>query len=480
MSAFVIGVTNNTEISLSANMLNRHGLVAGATGTGKTVTMQVLAEQLSKLGTSVLITDIKGDVSGIAKPMVVSDRLNERLNLFSSLNYTPKGSPVNFIDVFGEKGHPLRVTPTTMGPLLLSRLLDLNETQEGILHIAFKYADEEGLLILDLKDLQSLLRAMGDNIAVIKTQYGNVTPASIGAIQRRLLVLEEQGANIFFGEPEFQVKDLLLKDFNGSGIIHLLDSTRLFNSPRLYASILLWILSELFEELEEVGDQEAPRLALFFDEAHLLFKDLPKHLGEKIETVVRLIRSKGVGVFFVTQSPSDVPQGVLGQLGTKIQHALRAYTPQDQAAIRQIAKTFRTNPEINIESSLTSLKVGEALVSGLSERGEPLPVEQLIIRPPESQIGPLTESERDNIISRSMLKSKYEVMIDRESAYEVLMKRAEDSAAASEEAAEKKTSSKSSSKPGPFAAFFTSLARSVGTQVGKQIMRGVLGTLKIK
>ncbi len=477
MNSLLLGVSKDKEISLPAGMFNRHGLVTGATGTGKTVTMQVLAEQLSKLGTSVLITDIKGDVSGIAKPITISERLEKRISLFSSLSFSPKGYPVNFIDVFGEKGHPLRVTPSTMGPLLLSRVLDLNETQEGVLHIAFRYADEEGLLLLDFKDLQALLKAIGENISDIKVQYGNVTPASIGAIQRRLLVLEDQGAGVFLGEPEFQVKDLLLKDFNGSGIVHILDSTKLFNSPRLYASMLLWILSELFEQLDEVGDTDAPRLVLFFDEAHLLFKDLPKNLGEKIETIVRLIRSKGVGVFFVTQSPSDVPQSVLGQLGTKVQHALRAYTPQDQAAIRQIARTFRQNPDINVEETLTSLQVGEALLSALSERGEPCPVEKILIRPPESQIGPIQDKERADILSRSMLRAKYTETIDRESAYEILKKRAEESLG--KEEPEKQKSSRAT-KSGPLGAFFSSLARSVGTQVGRHVMRGILGTLTKK
>jgi len=474
---FIIGKSNKDNLVLAhASMLNRHGLITGATGTGKTVSLQVVAEQFSKIGTSVLITDIKGDVSGIAKAITPGKSIQERLEHFHTINYSPQTFPVNFIDLFAEKGHPLRVTPMTLGPVILSRLLDLNETQEGVLHIAFRFADEQGLLILDLKDLQSLLREMSNHLADIKVRFGNISTSSIGAIQRRLLVLEDQGASLFFGEPEFEVKDLLLRDFNGRGLIHLLDSTRLFQSPRLYGAILLWLLSELFELLDEVGDTASPRLALFFDEAHLLFSDLPKSLSDKIETVVRLIRSKGVSIFFITQSPSDIPPKILGQLGTKIQHALRAYTPQDQQMIRQVAKTFRQSADLNVEEALTTLSLGEALVSVLSPSGEPQHVERTLIKPPESQIGPITEAERTAIIERSILSTKYQTSIDRESAYELLIKRAESSLL--EEQKSKTEPKKGRTNASPLSAFFTSFMRSMGSQIGRQIMRGVLGTLK--
>jgi uncharacterized protein len=479
MNQFLLGMSGiKTPIIAHPSMLNRHGLITGATGTGKTVSLQVIAEQFSRIGTSVLITDIKGDVSGIAKPIIPGDKLQVRLSQFEGFPFVPQACPVNFIDLFGEKGHPLRVTPLTLGPVILSRLLDLNETQEGVLHIAFRFADEQGLLLLDLKDLQSLLREMGTSIADIKIHYGNISPASIGAIQRRLLVLEDQGAGRFFGEPEFQVKDLLLTDYGGKGLIHLLDSTKLFNSPRLYGAVLLWLLSELFEQLDEVGDTKSPRLALFFDEAHLLFRDLPKTLEEKIETVVRLIRSKGVSVFFVTQSSADIPQRILGQLGTKVQHALRAYTPQDQQMIRQVSKTFRQNENINIEEVLTTLSVGEALVSVLSPNGEPLPVERTLMKPPESQIGPISDEERSTLLERSFLSAKYAQSVDRESAYELLKKRAEE--ALSQEEKKKTKELPKSKKAGPLSAFFTSFMRSMGSQVGRQIMRGILGTLSKK
>lgn len=478
MKDFIIGksLTSDKNVVVYPSMLNRHGIISGATGTGKTVSLQVVAEQLSKLGTSVFLTDIKGDVSGISRPSVPSEKILTRMGNFPDITYSPSGFPVNFMDTFGKLGHPLRVTPTTMGPLILSRLLDLNDTQEGVLHIAFKFADEQGLLILDLKDLQSLLKEMGNHLSEIRTSYGNVSSASIGAIQRRLMILEDQGADNFFGEPEFEVKDLLKKDYSGKGLIHILDSTSLLRNPQLYGSILLWLLSELFEQLDEVGDPEIPRLALFFDEAHLLFSDLPKSLSDKIETVTRLIRSKGVSIFFVTQSPSDIPDKILEQLGTRVQHALRSYTPKQYSEIKKVTKTFRTNEDFNIETTLPNLGVGEALVSVLSPKGEPLTVEKTLIRAPESQIGPITEDERSTIIENSLLSAKYKNEIDRESAYEVLKKRAEEALTKNEEDNnEKKTSNRK--KSGPIQAFLTSLARSFGTQIGRQIFRGVLGTL---
>ncbi|HMO18914.1 MAG TPA: DUF853 family protein [Oligoflexia bacterium] len=487
MEDIFLGISSEgSRVVAYPEMLNRHGLIAGATGTGKTVTLQVLAEQFSKIGTSVFLTDVKGDLSGLAGVGKSSAKLEERLQKFPDLEFSHSSFPVNFMDMFGERGHPLRVTPLTLGPLILSRLLDLNETQEGVLHIAFRFADEQGLLLLDLKDLQSLLRSMGDHLSEIKLAYGNVTTASIGSIQRRLMVLEGEGAERFFGEPEFRVRDLLVKDFSGRGLIHILDSTRLFRSPRLYGSILLWLLSELFEQLDEVGDLPVPRLALFFDEAHLLFNNLPPSLSEKIEMVVRLIRSKGVSVFFVTQSPDDVPSGILGQLGNRVQHALRSYTPQDGEKIRKTARTFRSRAGLSVEEVITNLSVGEALVSILSKSGEPTEVERTLIRPPESLIGPISEDEHRRIRESSPLLAKYSEMIDRESAYEVLLKRAEE--ASSKVSDEIKTNPRSTgkksensrSKTGPVQAFFTSLARSVGSQVGRQIFRGILGTLTKK
>jgi DNA helicase HerA-like ATPase len=480
MNNILVGVESLVkEVTLDGSMLNRHGLIAGATGTGKTVTLQVLAEQFSKLGISIFLTDIKGDLSGISKEGVLNDKISERLKSFPNFQYSPTSCAVNFIDLEGKRGHPLRVSISSFGPLLLSRLLELNDTQEGILNIAFKYADEEGLLLLDLKDLESLLSVMSEHSDEIKKTYGNITSSSIGAIQRRLLVLKSQGIEDFFGEPEFDVRDLLTKDFSGNGLINLLDATNLLEKPRLYGTVLLWLLSEVFETLEEVGDQQVPRLVLFFDEAHLLFDDLSKPIQDKLESVVRLVRSKGVGVFFVTQSPDDIPEKVLAQLGNRIQHALRAYTANDADKIKKIAKTFKITEGLDIAKELTSLSVGEALVSTLLRGGEPSNVFKVKVRPPFSQIGPISELEREELTSRSPYRSKYGTTIDRESAYEILKKRAEDKMKEKDNSSEKTTSNKSS-RQGPFEAFFVSIARSVGSQIGKQILRGVLGTIEKK
>ncbi len=479
-------------VAFNPALMNRHGLIAGATGTGKTVTLQVLAERLSKMGTSIFLTDIKGDLSGLSKQGELNDKISARLKSLGDLSFSPSANPVNFIDMFAKNGHGLKITPSAMGPLLFAKLLELNETQAGVLHIAFKYADEEGLLLLDLKDLKSVLSLVAENANEIRKEYGNVSSQSVGAIQRRLLVLEEQGGDQFFGEPEFDIHDLLIKDFSGQGLIHVFDATELLERPKVYASFLLWLLSELFESLDEVGDLPSPKLALFFDEAHLLFNDLPKELLERIETVVRLIRSKGVGVYFVTQNPDDIPESVLSQLGHRVQHALRAFTASDNERIRKISKNFRVTPGLDVRDVITNLGTGEALISGLSEKGEPLEVVRTIIRPPESKIGPITLAERAEVMSRSMLNSKYNQEIDRESAYEVLKKRTEETAA--KELEENKPSfwaslfggSSGSSKTtkrtrqGAGEAFVKSMVRTIGSQVGREILRGVMGTMSKK
>ncbi len=461
------------QVFLRGDMANRHGLVAGATGTGKTVTLQVLAEGFSRLGVPVFAADVKGDLSGISAAAAPHPKVQQRIEKIGITSYSPQGSPVLLWDVFGKTGHPVRTTISEMGPLLLSRLLGLNDTQDGVLHIAFRIADDQGLLLLDLKDLRAMLEWLGENSDEVQKKYGNVHSASIGAIQRRLLVLEEEGGDVFFGEPALRIESILQKDFSGRGVISLLDATTLMNSPRLYGTFLLWLLSELFEELEEIGDPEIPRLVFFFDEAHLLFDDAPKALLQKIEQVVRLIRSKGVGVFFVTQNPLDVPDEVAAQLGNRVQHALRAFTPRDQKAVKAAAETFRQNPELNTLETITNLGVGEALISCLDESGKPGIVERVLVSPPESRIGPLEEEERTALVSRSPLKGVYDKAVDRESAFELLAKRRE--AAAKEE--EKTEAKKGSNRQSVSEAFFKSIARSIGSQVGRQLIRGILGSL---
>lgn len=413
-----------TPVRLHLALANRHGLIAGATGTGKTITLQVLAEGLSRAGVPVFCADIKGDLSGIAAPGTPNPKIENRARACGIDDFAYEASPVIFWDVLGTKGHPVRTTVAEMGPLLLARLLELNETQEGVLNIAFKLADDEGLLLLDFKDLTAILQFLAEQAELVTTTYGNVSKATIGTIQRRLLMLEQQGGDRFFGEPALELDDFLLTTPDGRGAVNVLVADELIHSPRLYATFLLWLLAELFEELPEVGDQEKPKLVFFFDEAHLLFRDAPKALIEKIEQVVRLIRSKGVGIFFVTQNPLDIPPAVLGQLGNRIQHALRAFTPIEQKAVKAAAETFRPNPKFRTAEVITQLGVGEALVSVLEPGGVPSVVQRVQICPPRSRIGPLTAEERAEIIAMSPLAGKYEEPIDRESAYEILQGRA--------------------------------------------------------
>jgi uncharacterized protein len=429
------GVQNCTILPA---MANRHGLIAGATGTGKTITLQAIAEQFSKIGVPVFMADIKGDLSGISQPGSEKPKIMERLQLLGMNDVSFSSCPVEFWDVFAEQGQPLRATISELGPLLLSRLLNLNDTQEGVLHIAFKIADDQGLLLLDLKDLRSLIQYVGDNAKEFKTEYGNLSAASIGAIQRGLLVLEQQGGDRFFGEPALNLMDLIQTDARGQGVVNILAADKLMQSPKLYATFLLWLLSELFEQLPEVGDVEKPKLLFLFDEAHLLFADAPDVLLEKIEQVVRLIRSKGVGVYFCSQNPMDIPVKILGQLGNRVQHALRAFTPQDQKAVKSAATTFRPNPEVNVEQAITELGVGEVLVSFLDEQGTPGMVQRAYVVPPTSQIGPIAPEQRKQLIENSLLYSPYQQTEDRESAYELLKQKtaqaAEAAAAAKEQA----------------------------------------------
>src|SRR6266403_2741475 len=405
-------------------MANRHGLIAGATGTGKTVTLRVIAENFSRTGVPVFMADVKGDLSGIPHPGQENPKITERVSKLGIKDFHPAGYPTVFWDLYGESGHPVRTTISDMGPLLMSRLLNLNDTQGGVLNLVFKIADDNGMLLLDLKDLRAMLQHVGDNAAQYKTHYGNVSAASIGAIQRGLLELEGQGGDRFLGEPALDLDDLMQTDNQGRGVINILVADKLINAPKLYATFLLWMLSELFERLPEVGDPENPKLALFFDEAHLLFNDAPPVLLEKIEQVIRLIRSKGIGVYFVTQNPLDVPDIVLGQLGNRVQHALRAFTPRDQKAVKAAAQTFRQNKDLDIESAITELGVGEALVSFLSDKGQPTVVDRALIYPPQSQLPPLTPAERDQVIKQSAFYGHYEKVVDRESAYEMLKARA--------------------------------------------------------
>lgn len=420
---------------------NRHGLIAGATGTGKTVTLQGIAESFSAAGVPVFLADVKGDLSGIAMPgsptFKHADKLEARAKELGITDYSYADNPVIFWDLYGEQGHPIRTTVSEMGPLLLSRLLDLNETQEGVLQIIFRYADENGLLLLDFEDLSALLAWANENAADLSGKYGNVTKPSVGSIQRQLLSFEAQGANHFFGEPALEINDFLKVDDQGRGLVNVLAADKLMRSPKLYATFLLWLLAELFESLPEVGDPEKPKLVFFFDEAHLLFDDAPKALQDTIEQVVRLIRSKGVGVFFVTQNPIDIPEEVAGQLGNRVQHALRAFTPRDQRAIKAAAETFRVNPKLDVEAVITELKVGEALVSTLDDDGAPTVVERTLIKPPRSRLGPVSEKERAIIQSISPLEGKYDTAVDRESAAEVLAAKAADAAATAQEVAEK-------------------------------------------
>jgi len=420
-----IGTSTKKEF-LALKLANRHGLIAGATGTGKTVSLQILAEGFSDQGVPVFCSDVKGDLSGVGAAGVEKDFLEKRAKDIGFENYKYEAYPTIFWDLFGEQGHPIRTTISEMGPLLLSRLMDLNETQEGVLNIAFRLADDEGLLVLDLKDLRSLMKEVADRAKELTGEYGNVSKSSVGAIQRRLLVLEEQGGDHFFGEPALDIRDMMRTTRDGRGYINVLAADKLMRSPELYATFLLWMLSELFEELPEVGDPDKPKLVFFFDEAHLLFDEAPKALLRKVEQVVRLIRSKGVGVYFVTQNPLDVPDTVGSQLGNRVQHALRAFTPREQRAVKAAAETFRPNPDLDTKQVIMELGVGEALVSTLEKKGQPSVVQRTLVRPPSSRLGPIEPDERKTIISDSPIAGQYEKAVDRESAHEILIKRAEE------------------------------------------------------
>ena len=456
---------------------NRHGLIAGATGTGKTVTLQIMAENFSRAGVPVFMADVKGDLSGLAKPAVTNEKINQRVQQLAITDYAPAPCPVIFWDLFNAGGHPIRTTISDMGPLLLANLLELNDTQSGVLYACFKIADDQGLLLLDLKDLRALLSYISENNKSLQKDYGNLPTTSVASIQRALLVLEQQGVENFFGEPALKLEDLMQVDFSGNGVVSILDATKLLPQPRLYATFLLWLLAELFEQLPEVGDVDKPKLVFFFDEAHLLFDNAPKALLDKVEQVVRLIRSKGVGIYFVSQSPLDIPEDVLGQLGHRVQHALRAFTPKDQKAVKVAAQTFRANKNFDVEAAITELGTGEALISVLDEKGSPTPVIRALIKPPTSRIGPLTDAERKEHIARSPIKGRYDLAIDRESAYELLHQRTDKLLAPQED---EKSLAKSTSKREPesiVTAMAKSAARAIGSQLGRQIVRGILGSL---
>ena len=487
-----IAKTRDAEISLLPALANRHGLITGATGTGKTVTLQVMAERFSRIGVPVFMADVKGDLSGISQPGAATPKFLERLKLLDVPEPPYAACPAVFWDVYGEQGHPIRATISDLGPLLLSRVLNLNDTQAGVLALVFKVADDNGLLLLDLKDLRAMLQHVGDHAQELQTNYGNVSAASIGAIQRGLLALEQQGAQRFIGEPMLNMDDLLQTGEGGNGIVNILVADKLMNAPALYSTLLLWLLAELYEKLPEVGDREKPKLVFFFDEAHLLFTDAPKSLLDKIEQVVRLIRSKGVGVYFVTQNPLDVPETVLGQLGNRVQHALRAFTPRDQKAVKAAAETMRANPKIDTEKAITELAVGEALISFLDVKGRPEVVERAFILPPGSRIGPATPEERQRVIAASGLGGTYDKPVDRESAYERLKGRAESAPPPPAAGAPAGTSggwadsikdslggliSGSGRKDSIVEAVAKSAARTVGSTIGRELVRGVLGSL---
>ncbi|MBZ0132982.1 MAG: DUF853 domain-containing protein [Rhodocyclaceae bacterium] len=490
----VIAKSGELELALLPALANRHGLITGATGTGKTVTLQVLAERFSGAGVPVFMADVKGDLSGLAAAGVVTPKLKARLESHGMAEPMPAAFPAVFWDVFGTAGHPVRATVSDMGPLLLGRLLNLNDTQAGVLQIVFRIADDAGLLLLDIKDLRAMVQHVGENAKQFTTEYGNVSAASVGAIQRALLQIEEQGGASFFGEPMLDIADLMQTDSQGRGVVNILAADRLLNAPRLYSTFLLWLLSELFEQLPEAGDLDKPKLVFFFDEAHLLFNEAPAALLEKIEQVVRLIRSKGVGVYFVTQNPLDVPETVLGQLGNRVQHALRAFTPRDQKAVKTAAQTLRQNPKLDTEAAITELAVGEALVSFLDEKGRPSVVERAFILPPASRIGPLTAGERDAAIRASLLYGHYEKAVDRESAYEKLKARAVQAAEAQPAPAPQAPRQQGGGgilgtlgdlfgggsrggRQSAGEAAVKSAARAIGSELGRQVLRGVLGSI---
>ncbi len=488
-----------TELCILPQMANRHGLVTGATGTGKTVTLQTLAEHFSDIGVPCFLSDVKGDLSGISQPGGGNAKVAERVELLKLEGFEHKAYPVTFWDAFGDMGHPVRATVSDMGPLLLGRMLDLNDTQSGVLNLVFKVADDNGLLLLDLKDLRAMLAFVGENAKTFTTEYGNVSAASIGAIQRGLLELESQGGEQIFGEPMLNIADLMQTD-KGRGVVNILSADKLMQSPKLYATLLLWLLSELFENLPEAGDLDKPKLVFFFDEAHLLFNDAPDALVDKIEQVVRLIRSKGVGVYFVTQNPADVPDKVLSQLGNRVQHALRAFSVRDQKAVKAAAETMRDNANLDEATAITELGVGEALVSFLDAKGRPGVVERSFIVPPQGQIGPITDAQRRQLMQRSLVAGVYDKPVDRESAYETLKARTEQAAQAAEAEAQAATQAKleakaakqaetaqggvlgsvlggSGRREGAVEALAKSAARAIGSQVGRSIIRGVLGSI---
>lgn len=485
----LIAVGDSPEYLLP-QVANRHGLIAGATGTGKTVSLQVMAEAFSRIGVPVFAADVKGDLSGIAVAGTSNAKISDRVNTLKLTDFLFSGCPVTFWDVFGEQGHPVRATVSEMGPLLFSRLLNLNDTQAGVLTLVFKIADDNGLLLLDLKDLQAMLQHVGDHARDFQTQYGNISIASVGAIQRGLVGLQQQGADKFFGEPALNLDDLLQTDSKGQGVVNILAANKLLASPTLYATLLLWLLSELFEQLPEVGDLDKPKLVFFFDEAHLLFNDLPNVLQQKIEQVIRLIRSKGVGVYFVTQNPLDVPEVVLGQLSNRLQHALRAFTPKDQKDVRAAAQTFRSNPNLDVESTITQLAVGEVLVSFLDEKGTPGMVDRALVCPPRSQIGPINPEQRQKFVQQSIVYGVYEKVVDRESAYERLQARSQAQPVAVPQRVSPPSKSGSwfpdlgfpssgGSRRGDSLAeaMAKSAVRAIGSSVGRQLVRGVLGSL---
>lgn len=506
MSApLIIAMSQGKEIALLPNMANRHGLITGATGTGKTVTLQKIAESFSAIGVPVFMADVKGDLSGIGAAGVASEKLLKRLESIGIKDFVPRANTTVFWDVYGKSGHPVRATVSDMGPLLLSRLLNLNETQSGVLQLVFKIADDHKLLLLDLKDLRTMLQFVGDNAKQFITQYGNISAASVGAIQRGLLTIERQGGDQFFGEPMLDIADLMQTDAEGRGIVNILAADQLYNNPKLYSTFLLWMLSELFEQLPEVGDRDKPKLLFFFDEAHLLFNDAPPALLEKIEQVVRLIRSKGVGVYFITQNPLDIPETVLGQLGNRVQHALRAFTPRDQKAVKTAAETMRANPAFDAVQAITELGVGEALVSFLDEKGRPAVVERSFVIAPGSRLGSLSADERAAAIKRSTIYGHYEQTLDRESAYEKLRDDTQARIGSGQPAAPGRadettagngdggllgglggslggilfgrTGPRGGKSEGLVQAAAKSVARTIGSSVGREIVRGVLGSI---
>ena len=495
----LIAKHDTTECHLLPGLANRHGLITGATGTGKTVTLQTLAENFSRIGVPVFMADVKGDLTGASQPGTVSDKLAAVLQERGLERPTPGACPTTLWDVFGEQGHPVRATVSDMGPLLLGRMLNLNETQLGVLNLVFKVADDNGLLLLDLKDLRAMLQYVGDNAKEFTTEYGNISAASVGAIQRGLLQIEQQGGTQFFGEPMLDIQDFM-QTVDGQGVINILTADKLMNAPRLYATFLLWMLSELFEQLPEIGDPEKPKLVFFFDEAHLLFNEAPKVLVERIELVVRLVRSKGVGVYFVTQNPLDIPDSVLAQLGNRVQHALRAFTPRDQKAVKATATTMRQKPGLDIETAITELAVGEALVSFLDAKGRPSVTERVYVLLPGSQLGPITPQQRQSLMASSLVAGVYEKTVDRESAYEKLKDRTAAAAAAAPAGKANSTAAppaedgggmlgglndvlfgstgpRGGRRDGLAQTMAKSAVRTMGTTLGREILRGVLGSV---